>query len=391
MTRVSVDFGRKCRWRGRRRAKAGRSGHHLIPLCLAIGLALAACAPQPLLDPRLETPPLALVPAAQAGIVDRRGRFREIFCAVSEDHGIELPDHRPCNQALHRLPGEAAASRAPVNLGRARVGLRLAIVPGLAAQCFGERALPLRAAASHVEQLGYEVTWIDVDGLSSSTRNAAKIRAAILERDESPDRPIVLLGYSKGASDVLEASADPTVAARVAAVVSLGGAINGSPLADQASETWLDVLAHVPGLSCGGGDRGALKSLRRGVRLAWHAAHQPSPSIRYYSLVSIAERDQISLLLRPSYDDLSMLDPRNDGQLLFYDQIVPGSTLLGYLNADHWAVAMPIVRDVAAARLLFDRNAFPREILLEAILKQIEEDLITAGRVTISGPVAMRQ
>ena len=133
---------------------------------------------------------------------------------MSEDHGIELPDHRPCDQALHRLAGEAAASRAPVNLGRARVGLRLAIVPGLAAQCFGERALPLRYAASHVEQLGYEVTWIDVDGLSSSTRNAAKIRAAILEMDEIPDRPIVLLGYSKGASDVLEASADPTVAAR---------------------------------------------------------------------------------------------------------------------------------------------------------------------------------
>jgi hypothetical protein len=364
----------------------------LIFLWLAIGLALAACAPRPLLDPRLETPPLALVPVAQAGIVDRRSRFREIFCAVSEDHGIELPDHRPCDQALHRLAGEAAASRAPVNLGRARVGLRLAIVPGLAAQCFGERGLPLRAAAaSHVEQLGYEVTWIDVDGLSSSTRNAAEIRAAILEMDEIPDRPIVLLGYSKGASDVLEASADPAVAARVAAVVSLGGAINGSPLADRASETWLDALADMPGLSCERGDRGALKSVRRGARLAWLAAQQPSPSIRYYSLVTFAERNQISSVLHGSYDDLSMIDPRNDGQLLFYDQIVPGSTLLGYLNADHWAIAMPIVRDVEAARLLFDRNAFPREILLEAILKQIEEDLITAGRVTTSGPVATHQ
>jgi hypothetical protein len=280
MTRGSMDFGRKCRSRGGRRAKAGRSRLQLIPLCSAIGLALAACAPQPLLDPRLETPPLALVPVAQADIVDRRSRFREIFCAVSEDHGIELPDPRPCAQALHRLAEEAAASRAPVNLGRARVGLRLAIVPGLAAQCFGERALPLRYAASHVERLGYEVTWIDVDGLSSSTRNAAKIRAAILAMDEIPDRPIVLLGYSKGASDVLEASADPTVATRVAAVVSLGGAINGSPLADQASEMWLDALAHMPGLSCEGGDRGALESLRRGARLARLAAQQPSPSIR---------------------------------------------------------------------------------------------------------------
>ena len=101
-----------------------------------------------------------------------------------------------------------------------------------------------------------------------------------------------------------------------------------------------------------------MKSLRRGARLAWLATQQPAPSIRYYSLVSFAERDQISSVLRPSYDDLSMIDPRNDGQLLFYDQIAPRSTLLGYLNADHWAIAMPIVRDVAAARLLVDRNAF---------------------------------
>ena len=145
------------------------------------------------------------------------------------------------------------------------------------------------------------------------------------------------------------------------------------------------------GSAAKGVDRGALKSLRRGTRLAWLATQQPASSIRYYSLVSFAERDQISSVLHPSYDDLSMIDPRNDGQLLFYDQIAPRSTLLGYLNADHWAIAMPIVRDVAAARLLVDRNAFPREILLEAILKQIEEDLITAGLVTTSGPVAMRQ
>ena len=90
-------------------------------------------------------------------------------------------------------------------------------------------------------------------------------------------------------------------------------------------------------------------------------------------------------MLRSSYDDLSMIDPRNDGQLLFYDQIVPGSTLLGYLNADHWAIAMPIARDVEVARLFVDHNACPREVLLEAILKQIEEDLITAGRGESSG------
>lgn len=380
--------GRLRPWHAIPRAMAGRG---CICLRLASGLLLAACAPEPLLDLDLETPPLVLVPTADAGIVDQRGRFRDIFCALSEDHGGQLPDHRPCAEALHRLAGESSAGGAPVNLGRARIGLRLAIVAGLAAECLGETARPLRYAARHVEQLGYEVSWLKVDGLSSSTRNATEIRAAILDMEDVPERPIVLLGYSKGATDVLEAAADPVVAARIAAVVSLGGSINGSPLADQASGALLDALAVMPGLDCEAGDRGGLNSLRRSTRLAWLVAQQPSPAIRYYSLVSFTERDRISAVLRSSYDDLSLIDPRNDSQLLFYDQILPGSTLLGYLNADHWAIALPLARDGGPFALLVDQNAFPREVLLEAILKQIEEDLISAGRVEISGSVAVRQ
>src|ERR687891_974881 len=127
-----------------------------------IGLVLAGCASEPLLDGGAETPPVALVTTAQTDVVDQRGRFREIFCALVEDHGADLSAHRPCDQALHRLLDETPPSGEAVNLGRARIGLRLVIVPGLAAECFGESALPLRHAARHVEQLGYEVTWIDV-------------------------------------------------------------------------------------------------------------------------------------------------------------------------------------------------------------------------------------
>ena len=91
--------------------------------------------------------------------------------------------------------------------------------------------------------------------------------------------------------------------------------------------------------------------------------------------MSFAGREQISAALRPSYDELAQIDPRNDGQLLFYDQIVPASTLLGYLNADHWAIALPIARDHPALAALVDRNAFPRELVLEAIVKHVEADL----------------
>jgi hypothetical protein len=354
---------------------------------LWLGLIVAGCASQPLLQDGDETPPLALVPVGEAGIIDQRGRFREIFCALNDDHGAELPDHRPCDQALHDLPGETPGDGRPVNLGRARVDLHLVIVPGLAAQCFGEWTLPLRDAARHVEQLGYEVSWIDVDGLSSSRRNAGEISEAILGMEDG-GRPIVLLGYSKGMSDALEALVDPEVAERITAVVSFAGAVNGSPLAEKSSAVLLKALAYVPGLSCDSGDRGAVDSLLRSNRTEWLAAHRLPASIHYYSVVSYAAREQISAMLHSSYDELAMIDPRNDSQLLYYDAIVPGSRLLGYVNADHFAIALPLARDSALTAEFVNRNAFPREILLEAILKSIEEDLLAAGSPPIPSPKA---
>ena len=43
-----------------------------------------------------------------------------------------------------------------------------------------------------------------------------------------------------------------------------------------------------------------------------------------------------------SYDLLSIMDPRNDGYVLWTDQVIPGATLLGYVNLDHYDVALPV-------------------------------------------------
>jgi hypothetical protein len=60
-----------------------------------------------------------------------------------------------------------------------------------------------------------------------------------------------------------------------------------------------------------------------------------------------------------------------------YDALVPGGKLLGYLNADHWAVAMPFDRERPVwTDTLITRNAFPREVLLEAIARFVEESLL---------------
>ena len=67
--------------------------------------------------------------------------------------------------------------------------------------------------------------------------------------------------------------------------------------------------------------------------------------------------------------------------MIFDDQFVPGSTFIGCVNADHWAVSVPIARTHPNIAALFvDENDYPREALLEALLRFVEEDLTQSTR-----------
>ena len=92
--------------------------------------------------------------------------------------------------------------------------------------------------------------------------------------------------------------------------------------------------------------------------------------------MTFPQPERISSILKSSYDKLARVDSRNDSQVIFYDQVVPGSTLLAYVNADHWALAVPVARTHPTIGALFvTQNAYPREALAEAILRFLEEDL----------------
>jgi hypothetical protein len=69
--------------------------------------------------------------------------------------------------------------------------------------------------------------------------------------------------------------------------------------------------------------------------------------------VTLPRPERISSILRGSADKLAMIDSRNDSQMIFYDQLIPGSTLVGYLNADHWAIVVPIARTHDTVASLF--------------------------------------
>jgi len=321
--------------------------------------------------------PAIMVPVSFAGVIDDRARFRQIFCALDAQKGSQFPIHRTCDEALQRLGAEGEPNLRPVPFEppRGAALLHIIIIPGMFGDCVKRWALPFQDAAAYMRSQGYRVDTIDVDGRSSSATNADTI-SRTLPRLLSPSERLLLIGYSKGMSDILETLAlYPQAVPPGSAVVSLAGIVSGTPLADHPAKLD-DIVSRIPLANCRAGDNGAVESLSRRHRMAWLADHALPADRTYFSVAAFTDAANISPPLKETYRRLSMIDARNDGQVLYTDAVVPHSHLLGYLNADHWAIALPLARNVPKLRPVFKgRNDYPREILLEAIVRSVEERL----------------
>jgi len=343
-------------------------------LLVTATLLLGACAARPPVDYTVDVPP---------GVTDARVRFTEIYCAVLREHGPDLPDYRSCEDALSRVAGQALGTGMPVDLGLAQRPLVAAMVPGIGYACFAQWLESPSTPRDHVRKFGYDARTIQVDALSGTAINARQVRDAILAMPTEPGPPrLVLIGYSKGAPDILEAVVRyPEIHDRIAAIVSVAGAVGGSALANDAKEWQADFLRHWPKAECEPGDGEAVSSLRPEIRKAWLAANPLPADLRFYSLVTLPDRARISRIVAPTYEKLAKIDARNDSQVLYEDQIVPGSALLGFLNADHWAVVIPVARaHPVIGSTLANHNDYPREALLEAVLRFVEEDLAKSNQ-----------
>jgi len=353
-----------------------RRGSRLVATA-ALAVAMAGCTPSLRLSN--DTPPLILTPATSAGLVDGRGRFRETLCAIDAVRGYYRD--RACNSLLHRLNGEPPPSGKPVALGVSPVKLRIRIVPGIFGECAEDLATPFLDAVRpkpgkgyDLGQFGFDVAAFRVSGRASSQHNAELIRAQIMAMDLKPDERLVLIGHSKGMSDLIELiGGDRGVVPRGSSIVSLTGVVAGTPIAD-AGEGIYRVIRKLPLPNCAADDGGGVTSLTRRTRLNYLADHPLPGDLHYFSIAAYTRGGNISSGLKATYAALTKIDARNDGNVIFTDSIIPRSTVLGYLDADHWAVAMPFETYAPRLAPLFaSHNHFPRVVLLEAIARTVVE------------------
>lgn len=349
-------------------------------LVLALLLGFGGCKAKPVIPFSLDEPARMSAPLASTDVQDGRARYRELFherMAANADPNADPPTDPAADAEhyLHRWEDERAVTASDRGTPIPVSQMQVLIVPGFVGDATPQGIEVLQRSVIAAREQGYRIDYARVSGGGSSKFNGDQIAEKVRSMALAPSDRLVIVGYSKGAPDALRCVVDhPDVAQRVSAIVSLAGAINGSILAQGDSEALVDIA-----LAIGDGDRGdggGLNSLRPHVRLRWLAQNPLPQHIKYFSLASFTTRDNVSSIIQGGYDTMAQVDPRNDSQVFFFDQIIPGSTVMGYHNCDHWALCLPFIEETPAfANTLVTRNVFPRQAMLEAVLLYVRENL----------------
>lgn len=317
---------------------------------------------------------------AQAGITDARQPFSAVFCR----HLQATPATAMQDCARWWWPIEAGATGvADRPLSDPLPATRdLVIIPGIFGECVAPWVTPFSHDHAALAALGYRVSVADVEGRASAARNADHLHTHLARLPE--DANAVIIAYSKGTTDVMLAASQPQAAAwrhKVSALIAVAGAVQGSPLADDGHTLYRD-LARFDLPTCDRSDAGGVSSLTHAEAMrvadAFAASRPPFPT---YSVVAVAERGNVNSLLAGTHAWLSLIDARNDGQVLLEDAVIPGSTVLGVFRADHWSIALPFEDSPAPLMRPFRRNNhFPRGPLVRAMLEFTAP--VAASRVT---------
>jgi hypothetical protein len=306
-------------------------------------------------------------------MTDRREAFAGYFCRALRD----LPDEADAafsGRAWLGLPGTDLEAMPGVT---GSIEPRpIVIIPGMFGECVARWTTPFADAHALLRAQGHRVHVLDVEGRSSSASNGRAIDAW-MRRHAGALENAVVLAYSKGATDFMHAAVPGADEGGwlqdVAALVTVSGVINGTPLAAdwaERMETWLSAI-DVP--VCGAGDGRAVDSQTYAeagaARDAYQSLQGRPPA---FAVVATTDEASVNPLLAPLHRHLSEIDPLNDGQVLARDAMLPGSQLLAAACADHWSIALPFETSGLPMGIFARNNHFPRRALLLAIIEFLQ-------------------
>ena len=332
-------------------------------------LLLCGCTAKPVLPVAETMPPIVLAGLGDAGVRDLRHLYRAAVCG-------QLPTGSPpCEELILRFPNEAAAGSLSKPTG-IQNRYQIAFVPGFFSDCLNGMFYPFTDVITDLTGLGFVVHNLPTFGRASSAANAARLAKQLAQLNADP-KPFIMVVYSKGLPDFLEMLLRyPLTSGRIAAIVTIAGAANGTPIADELYEIYRDWLAGLPIPGCDRGTGEEVRDLRRDVRLEWWAQHRSAITVPIFSIVAVPKPDRISPILKQPNEKLAVIDPRNDGLLLWYDTIVPRGYLLGYVNADHLAIAVPASQQLPPFSFLF-KDDVPRPAIVRAAIDVVAGTLET--------------
>ena len=356
--------------------RMNRAGPAVQGLLLAAVLVLGGCATAPPPSEVLTAPVQVQSIAGAPRVVDGRAAFRSAFCSMLRAEGVVRRGDSTCDRWLWRLSDEPAGDADRVIWPANPEHLEVLLVTGAFSECVGEASRPFSAGAARLQAAGARVRTIVVGGRSGTSHNARQIAETLAASPIDGERKLILIGYSKGGLDILRFLVDfPELATRVDAVVGVASPMFGTPLAELAGPAYAALVAKVPYEKCPPGDGEVIASLRPDAASGWLAVNPLPAGVRFYSLAAFTTREHVARALAPFWKHLGGTDVRNDGQVVATDAVIPGSTLLGYANADHWGVAQTIeaVHPVLAARQ--NPALFPLEQLFLAMVAFIVDDL----------------
>lgn len=201
-------------------------------------------------------------------------------------------------------------------------------------------------------------------------RDAELIHAEVLRLSDEQQKPIALIGHSKGgAAAVLAVLRDPSLvrSGRVVHVVSIQGALRGSPVADALVQSLPIPLLHAAFKGLDTLTRGRAEAAFRRVEVPPDLAGWCARRVHFVR--SMETTGQVSQELGLTHAFLTRHGTgRSDGLLLEEDQWIPGlGHDLGVLRGDHAAftVASPLSNGTPQSRRAFTRALLEELFVVE--------------------------